>query len=549
VRDGEWMESSEPGGCLRDERNKNENSDRNDCKGVAGFGGPLPEKGRREAEEHAGLMAGFLPSAVRGMLWCGLVFAAALASAQSYDTVLTGGRVMDPETGLDAVRNVGIRDGSIVRISAEPLNGKRVIDATGLVVAPGFIDLHQHGQDLDSQRVKALDGVTTALEMEIGVPDVAEFLREKQGHSLINYGTSASHVAARALVFGAPLPAMVDAPKVGIPNILPKSGPATDGVATAEQIRQMEARLREELDAGGLAVGMGIQYTPGATRLEVLDIFRVAAERKLPVYTHLRSFGRIEPGSAIESLEEVIGAAAISGAALHVVHINSTCARDSLECLAMIDGARARGLDVTTEAYPYIAGMTVVNSAQFEPGWREQLGIDYSDLVLPATGEHLTKERFEQLHASGAPQSVLVFANTQAMVDAVIPYPGVMIASDGAPGHPRNAGTYSRVIAEYVREKKTLTLMEALRKMTLLPAEMLERSTTAARRKGRLQEGADADVVVFDPATIADRATFEKPMTPSVGVNYLMVGGALVVDRGKIVDGVFPGRALVGPGR
>jgi N-acyl-D-aspartate/D-glutamate deacylase len=124
-----------------------------------------------------------------------------------------------------------------------------------------------------------------------------------------------------------------------------------------------------------------------------------------------------------------------------------------------------------------------------------------------------------------------------------------MIASDGEQGHPRNAGTYSRILAKYVREKGTITLMDALRKMSLMPAEMLERSTPAARRKGRLQEGADADVVVFDAATITDRSTFEKPMEPSVGVHYLVVGGIVVVDEGKVVPDVFPGRALLGPGK
>src|SRR6202041_1214981 len=436
----------------------------------------------------------------------------AFAAAQQYDLVLEGGRVMDPETGLDAVRNVGIREGKIVRISSEALNGLRVVHAGGLVIAPGFIDLHQHGQDLPGQRVKALDGVTTALELEIGAPDVAQFLKSKQGHSLIHYGTSASHVAARALVFGAPLPAG---------TILPKSGPATDQAATPEQIEAMRERLRAELDAGGLAIGMGIQYTPGATRLEVIDMFHLAADRKLPVYTQARSAGRVEPGSAIEAVSEVIGAAAITGAPLHIVHINSTCLRDSLECLSMVEGARARGLDVTTEAYPYIAGMTAVNSALFNPGWREKLGIDYRDLVLPDTGEHLTKTRFDELHDSNTSQWVLVFANTQEIVDQVIPHPLVMIASDGAEGHPRNAGTYSRVLAEYVREKRTITLMDAIRKMSLMPAEMLERSTPAARQKGRLQEGADADIVVFDARTITDRSTFEKPMEPSLGVRYL----------------------------
>jgi dihydroorotase-like cyclic amidohydrolase len=245
----------------------------------------------------------------------------------------------------------------------------------------------------------------------------------------------------------------------------------------------------------------------------------------------------------------VIGAAAITGAPLHIVHINSTCLRDSLECLSMVEGARARGLDVTTEAYPYIAGMTAVNSALFNPGWREKLGIDYSDLALPETGERLTKARFDELHNSSATQWVLIFANTQEVVDKVIPHPLVMIASDGAEGHPRNAGTYSRVLAQYVREKGSITLIDAIRKMSFMPAEMLERSTPAARQKGRLQEGADADIVVFDANTIADRATFEKPMEPSVGVRYLIVGGTVVVDEGKIVPDVFPGRALVGPGK
>src|SRR5580700_8292895 len=258
---------------------------------------------------------------------CLLLFSTSFVAAQQYELVVEGGRVIDPETGLDGVRNVGIRDGKIVRISSEALSGRRVVHAEGLVVSPGFIDLHQHGQDMASQRVKALDGVTTALELEIGAPDVAQFLKSKEGHSLIHYGTSASHVAARAAVFGAPLPAEIVGANSGAPEILPKSGPATDQSATPEQIEAIQQRLRAELDAGGLAIGMGIQYTPGATRLEVIDMFRLAAERGLPVYTHMRSAGRVEPGSSIEAVSEVIGAAAITGASLHIVHINSSCLR------------------------------------------------------------------------------------------------------------------------------------------------------------------------------------------------------------------------------
>jgi N-acyl-D-aspartate/D-glutamate deacylase len=458
-------------------------------------------------------------------------------NAQQYDLVLEGGRVMDPETGLDATRNVGIRDGKIARISEAALTGKRTISARGFVVAPGFVDLHQHGQDLESQHMKAMDGVTTGLEMEIGKPDVASFLKAQEGHSLLNFGTTASHPAARSLAFGTSIPEGA---------ILPKSGPATNEPATPEQIEKIKTRLRHELSAGALGIGMGIQYTPGATRLEVIDMFRLAAEHRLPVFTHVRSTGRIEPGSSIESVSEVIGAAAVTGASLHIAHINSSCGKDAPECMKLVAGARARGLDVTTEAYPYEAGMTRINSALFNPGWQRN-GISYKDLMLPETGERLTKERFEQLHASSQPQSVITFTNTMQVVDALMPDPLVMIASDGAKGHPRNAGTYSRILARYVREQRTITLMDALRKMALMPAQWLEHSTPEGRNKGRLQEGADADIVVFDPKTITDHSTFQHPSELSTGVQHLLVGGTAVIEQGKFIPNVFPGRALLGP--
>lgn len=459
----------------------------------------------------------------------------AVAQVARYDLVVQNGRVIDPETGLDAVRNVGIRLGSIVRISTEPLQGAEVVDARGLVVAPGFVNLHDHEQTPEGYRLKVFDGVTTGLEMEIGAPDIQTFLAEHEGKALINYGSTASHVAARAAVFGEPL---------AHGAILPQAGKATDKPATPEQIEQIEQRLRTQLDVGALGIGMGIQYTPGATRWEVTEVFRVAAERHVPIFVHVRSVGRIEPGSSVEAVEEVIAAAAVTGAPLHVAHINSIGLQDALKCIGLIAGARSQGLNITTEAYPYTAGMTNINSALFNPGWREKFGIDYKDLQLPETGERLTKETFEVLHASPEPRRVLLFMNSQEMVDSVIVHPLVMIASDAHAGHPRAAGTFSRILARYVREQGRLSLMDAVRKMTLMPATVLERATPAGRRKGRLQEGADADIVVFDLQTITDRATYDKPNEPSVGVKYLIVDGHLVIENGEIVPNVYFGRAL-----
>jgi N-acyl-D-aspartate/D-glutamate deacylase len=465
----------------------------------------------------------------------------AVTMQNPYDLVIQGGRVLDPETGLDAVRNIGIRGGTIARITTEPLQGAKVLDAKGLVVAPGFVDLHSHGQDPENYRLKAQDGVTTALELEIGVADVPEFLREREGRSLVHFGVTASHPLTRVKALGG---------KIVPGAIVPQASPETDVRTTPEQLDEIKDLLRREIVAGALGIGMGIAYTPGANRFEVIEIFRLAAEERVPVFVHLRSTGVIEPGSSIESISELIAAAAISGASLHIVHMNSSGGKDALRCLAMVEGARARGLDVTTEAYPYIAGMTAINSGVFNPGWQERIGIDYKDLQLVETGERLTKESFDRLRALPEPKLAIIYQNTDEMVDAVITHPLVMIASDGhmanAKGHPRGAGTFSRILARYVRSQGRLTLMDAIRKMSLMPAQRLERVSSAARRKGRIQEGADADIAVFDPNTVEDRATYSRPAEPSVGYRYVLVAGTPVVLDGKVVENVAPGRALVG---
>lgn len=474
-----------------------------------------------------------------------LALAAVLArplSAQAvYDVVIRGGRVIDPESRLDAVRNVGIRGGRIAAISRGPLRGMQVIDARGLVVAPGFIDLHAHGQDDENYQLFALDGVTTALELEAGTENVAAFYAEREGKALINFGASASHIKARMSV-------MHDG-GVAARTLLPLDS-AGYNVANDAQIAEMRRHIEAGLSAGGLGVGMGLQYTPAATKYEVLEAFRSAARFRAPVFVHTRSWGERDPGSSVESYMEVIAASAISGAPVHIVHLNSTSLEATPRTLAMIADARARGLDVTAEAYPYIAGMTEIASPLLD---RYVTGPDslFSTLMLARTGERLTRATFLANRKPG--EVVILFVNTPEMEAMAITSPLTAIASDGGLrkgiGHPRAAGTYARVLGYYVRDSKQLTMMDAIRKMTLMPAQRLESLAPMFRNKGRLRVGADADVVMFDPATVSDKSTYLKPALGSIGFRHVLVGGVPVVVDGAIQAGRYPGRGARAPQR
>jgi dihydroorotase len=448
--------------------------------------------------------------------------------AQDFDLVIANGRVMDPASGLDAVRNVGIRGDKIAAISEQPLPGRTVLDAKGLIVAPGFIDLHSHGQTPENYRYKAMDGVTTALEMEVGVSPVPAWYAAREGKALVNFGASSGHLPARMAV-------MHDSG-----NLLPRDQ-AVERAPTPDELRQTLALVRRGLDDGALGIGVGIAYVPLASRAEILDLFKLAAEKKTALYIHMRNSGPVEPG-VIDSLQEVIADAAATGASLHVVHITSMGLRETPLCLEMIAGARRRGLDVTTEAYPYTAGMTDLGSAIFSQGWQaRQGGITFGDLQWAATGERLTAESFARYRQQGG--LVVIHSIPEDVVKLALANPLVDIASDGilenGKGHPRAAGTYARVLGRYVREQHALTLMEALRRMTLAPAERL-----GVAGKGRIAVGADADIAVFDAVRVTDRATFENPAQYSEGMVHVLVNGVPVVRDGKLVEDVAPGRGL-----
>jgi N-acyl-D-aspartate/D-glutamate deacylase len=456
------------------------------------------------------------------------------AVAETYEVVIANGRVMDPESGLDDVRNVGIRSGKIAAISTGSLKGKQTIEARGLVVAPGFIDLHQHGQDAENYAAKAADGVTTALELEVGVADVDQWYGEREGKALINYGASAGHIPVRMAVMHDP------------GTFLP-SGDAAHRVATTAEVEAISALLEKGLKRGALAVGLGPAYTEAATNQEILDVFRVAAKYGASCHVHIRGSASPVEGN-FSGFEEVIADAAITGAPLHIVHIQSTGGPNVTQELQIIADARARGMDVTTESYPYTMGMTSIQAAMFDRKEGEAETY-FASLLWPATGEHLTKESFLRYRKQGG--MVILPSNTQENVHAAVVSPLTMIASDGylakGQGHPRTAGTYALVLGRYVREEKALDLMTALKKMTLMPAQRLEKRAPMFKKKGRIRVGADADITVFDPGRVIDRATYEKPLQHSEGMQFVLVNGVAVIKEGHLVEGVLPGQAARAP--
>jgi dihydroorotase len=470
------------------------------------------------------------------LIWSALVLVP-LPAQDTYDAVIANGRVMDPESGLNAIRNIGIIAGKIRAISAAPLTGKTNFDATGLVIAPGFIDLHEHGQTPEKYRYQARDGVTTSLELEVGTDDVDRWYADRQGKALINFGVSIGHIPVRMKVMHDP------------GSFVPR-GDAAHREATSEELQEIERTIEAGLQRGALALGMGIAYTPAATRWEILEMFRLAAKYKASVHVHLRYSGLEEPDTGLVGIQEVIADAAVTGAPLHVVHISSMGLKYTPQLIEMVADAQKRGLDVTTECYPYTAASTALESAVFDDGWQERMGVTYKDVEWSATGERLTADTFARYRKEGG--NVVIFVIPDDAARAAVANPIVMIASDGpeATGpniHPRGQGTFSRVLGHYVREEKALDLMTALRKMTLMPAQRLEEHAPMFRDKGRIRIGADADLTVFDPDKVIDKATYEKPLQYSEGIQFVFVNGTAIVKDGKLVEGVFPGRAARAP--
>jgi N-acyl-D-aspartate/D-glutamate deacylase len=444
--------------------------------------------------------------------------------AATHDTVITGGRVIDPDSGFDAVANVAIDGERIAAVSRQPLLGRRTIDATDRVVAPGFIDLLSYEPNAYGIWYKVADGVTTNLGMHgINATATDFFSRFATEGSPCHYGGAYDNPFHRAALGLDPADA-----------------------ASAEKITALVDDCRRQLGEGWIGVDLEPEYTPGIEYEEMRRLAEVAAEAGVSVYVHGRYSDNTAPGTNAETLDEILRLARDTGCGVHVEHLISTGGTFSMaESLATLSAAADEGLAVSACMYPYDYWATYLGSARFAPGWQERFGISYDDLVVAGTGERVTAATFASLQADNV--LVAAYAIPEDDVVTCIRSPIVMIGSDGIlePGdnnHPRGAGCFSRVLGRYVREHGTLDLVDGLAKMTIQPARRLEGAAPALARKGRLQRGADADIVVFDPATIVDTSTVADPSQFAVGMDWVLVLGTAVQTPG----GVQVTDALVG---
>lgn len=486
--------------------------------------------------------------------------------------VISGGRVVDPASGMDAIGDVAVMDGRIAAVGTDLGSAERVIDAAGLVVAPGFIDLHAHGQSIPADRMQAFDGVTTTLDLEAGVLPVASWYRRQADKGrVLNYGAAANWAFAR---IGAMTGSNTESSLEAFGHAM-RDRRWIENVADDTEVAGILDRLTNGLNEGG--IGILNAYAPGAGVQELTAVCQLAAAQNVATFTHVAYMSRIDPESAAEAYIRLIGYAGATGAHMHICHFNSSSKTDIARCAALIAKAQAQGLPITIEAYPYGTGSTVLAAAFFsDPEFEARNGTGYESVQRVTDGRRF-RDREELLAAQKEEPSTLVLwhvldiennSHHRDLLDMAVLYPGGAIASDAMPwslsdgkpytgdawplpddatSHPRSAGCFTRFIREWVRERRTLSLLDGVRKCALIPADILSASTPAMRAKGRLQPGADADIVVFDFEALTDRATFSAMNRPSEGVRHLIVSGQPLITDGVLDVAARPGRPVRRP--
>jgi N-acyl-D-glutamate deacylase len=491
-------------------------------------------------------------------------------ASDTYDIVLTSGRVIDPETNFDGIRNIGINNGTIVKIATKPLSGKLIINARDHVISPGFIDLHHHGQNISGYRMQAIQGVTTALELESGILPIGDWYSGQTKKGLpINYGAAAAWTFARIAAFNN------EEPKSTL-EYFQEAQSQHDWkmeISSEQQLETLLQQVEQGLKEGGLGIGINAGYAPGYGQKEYYALAKLAAKYGTPTYTHVRYASNSEPQSSFEAIKELIANALLTGADMHLCHINSSSLRDINATMELFEQAKAKGVTVTAGAYPWGAASTVAGAAMFSgEGWKEKTG--YQSGSVQYGKERLSDKDYAALQKSN-PGNIITWHFLDEskpaelnLLDKSVAHPNVLIESDAMPwmvvndgniedytgdewplpdnviAHPRSSGTFVKVLQEYVRERGLISLPDAINKMSYMPADLLDDSIPQMKKKGRLQEGMDADIVIFNPKTITNRATYDQPTNTPIGVHSVIVNGQLVVKNGVLIENTKAGIAI-----
>lgn len=434
-----------------------------------------------------------------------------------------------------------------------------------MIAAPGFIDLHAHGQDPYSEKVSIFDGRTTQMDLEGGALPVSAYFDAKAGVSLSNYGVSVGHSGARLLLMDGIDPLGSPMMTHALEKAAATGNQWSIKLATDDELDAIDDLVRQGVEDGGVGIGVMVGYYPNARSEGIARMARIAAETGSFLTTHPRYLSNLAP-SGVLGQEEFIALAQAYDVPLLLHHVPTNALSDTPAALDMIDAANANGATVLGEAFPYVKGSTFMGTEILSPGWQERTGMDYSDLTWVETGETLTEETFNKYRAERQDGFFLMEHIKQKDMLAAVLHPDVIIASDGMPlvdadgnflpfdapfgaglGHPRSAGTYGTYLRMAI-DDGSLTMPQIIAKTAFQQAKFLEPFVPSMAKRGRLQAGAVADITIFDPETVNGRAGYEVGTNSlaSEGFAHVIVGGQPVIRNGELVPGVHPGEAVRG---
>ena len=495
-----------------------------------------------------------------------------VSAADTYDLVILNGRVMDPETRLDAVRNVGVKEGKIAAITKDLIKGKETIDAKDHVVAPGFIDMHDHNTAAPfGQKLALRDGVTTPMELEAGVYPVDTWYAYLEGKSQTNYGASVGTIPVRETLLNPAYKTkaygdfLYDMQK---PKETHTSMKWSTQIGTDQQIEQVGNMLEKGLQQGAIGIGHCPGYmVSGSTQRESNIVQKLAGQYGVSSFVHGRFSSQKPPTSGLLGIDEMMAPQATYGGGLVVQHMTAQTLAVTPQALQLVDDARAKGIQVIAEIYPYDFGGTIVGADYLHPdNYGPMMGRDYKDIIEVSNMKPLTKARYEELVKTAPGTSVMFYNATNETVYQALAHPNTVLGSDSYPytirktggpaiawdtpfdgvnGHPRGAGAHAKLL-RLVREKEVdIPLIDGVAKMSYLIAKFLQdNGVDQMAHKGRIQVGADADITIFDPKSVKDNSTMKDGGLPSSGIPYVVVNGTVVVKDSRVLKGVYPGKPI-----